>query len=192
MMASAGDGETPQESNEKAVQQRDTQTLPQQPVASLDTLSNVSKGTTSPTVQNLINYVLHFLSIASNKTLGTCTLALGATIYLVLGRVGLVLIGVTGGIVLHATWEGVTGSGGDDEVKDREIRRRKEVGLDVVARVLDWRQNQGKSGGGGKDGSIDTDVLWLSQGQQDFADFQPATGAALTRLVDAVIRDYIQ
>ncbi|KAI9877389.1 MAG: hypothetical protein M1830_004039 [Pleopsidium flavum] len=192
-MVSAGNGGAPKESDEKALQHQNTQPLPQQAVTSLEALSSASKRTTSSTAQNLINYVLHFLSVASNETLGTCILALGTATYLVLGRVGLVLIGVIAGILLHATWEGNTGSGGDGEVKDPEYeyRRRRELGLDVVARVLDWRQRQATRSGDHENGGTDVDVLSLSQGQLDFADFQPATGTALTQLVDAIIRDYI-
>ena len=56
--------------------------------------------------QDLTSYALNFLSNASNETLGACFVGLGATTYLVLGRIGLVLIGVVGGVVLHATWDG--------------------------------------------------------------------------------------
>lgn len=148
--------------------------------------STLSKG------QDITNQVLQFLSSASNETLIGCLLALAATTYLVLGRIGLVLIGVVGGVVLHASWESSIRSGVDDGFSVAEIKRRKEVGLDVVHRVLDWRdRREGNKGDHGSDGKDNTKVL-STQKALSFADFQPATGAALSSLVDAVIRDYVK
>ena len=149
-------------------------------------LSTPSKG------QDITGRILQFLSSASNETLVGCLLALLALTYLVLGRIGLVLIGVVGGVVLHATWESSIRSGVGDEFGAAEIKRRKEVGLDVVHRVLDWRdRKEGNKGDHGRDGKDKHDVLSTQKGL-NFADFQPATGAALSSLVDAVIRDYVK
>ena len=77
-------------------------------------------------VRTLTDRTLHFLATASNETLGACLVGLSAGTYLILGRVGLVLIGVVGGVVLHATFEGNPQSGGGDENKGAgaETRRR--------------------------------------------------------------------
>ena len=148
--------------------------------------------TTVSKAQDITNRILQFLSSASNETLVGCLLALSATTYLVLGRIGLVLIGVVGGVVLHATWESSIRSGTDDGSSIAEIKRRKEVGLDVVHRVLDWRdRKEGSKGDHGSDGKDRNEVL-STQKVLNFADFQPATGAALSSLVDAVIRDYVK
>ena len=129
--------------------------------------------------------ILEFLSNASNETLGACLVTLGATTWLVLGRVGLVIIGVVGGVVLHATWEGTVQGNATDDMKATEARKRRERGLEIVGRVLDWREKT--------KGDIESDDFESStQRTLDFSDFQPETGAALTALTDAVIRDYVR
>jgi hypothetical protein len=132
----------------------------------------------------LADRTLHFLATASNETLGACLVGLGAGTYFILGRVGLVLIGVVGGVVLHATWEG---SSRDSEDKGKG---RRELGVDVALRVLDWRDTRTleKSAGGDDDLSVQL----LSGKTLDFSEFQPETAAALTELTDAVIRDYVK
>ena len=139
----------------------------------------------SAKAHNLTSRVLEFLSNASNETLGACVIALAATTWLVLGRVGLVIIGVVGGVVLHATWEGTIQGNATDDIKATEARKRGEKGLDIVGRVLDWREKT-------KEGTESDDVGSSGQRTLDFSDFQPETGAALTTLTDAVIRDYVK
>src|SRR5437868_920931 len=56
---------------------------------------------TSTTAQDLTSRILDFLSNASNETLIASLVGLGATTYFVLGRLGLLLIGGVGGVVLH-------------------------------------------------------------------------------------------
>ena len=136
----------------------------------------------SATTQDLINQILEFLSNASNETLGACLICLCATTYFVLGRIGLILIGVVGGVALQGTWEN------NNKTATSESTRRRELGLDVVQRVLDWRES--------KDGTTVNEaehhVLSVTTRKElDFRDFQPATGAALSSLVDAVVRDYV-
>ncbi|KAI4124230.1 MAG: hypothetical protein LQ347_005809 [Umbilicaria vellea] len=147
---------------------------------------------TSKTAHDLKDRLLHFLSTASNETLGACLVGLGASTYLVLGRLGLVLIGVAGGIVLHATWEGNTQVGAEDEVTGVGIRKRREGGLDIVERVLDWRDSKNGAQSKDEDGGQDVEFMISTRKELDFAAFQPATGAALTSLVNAVIRDYVK
>ncbi len=139
----------------------------------------------SAKAHDLTSRILDFLSNASNETLGACIIALGATTWLVLGRVGLVIMGVVGGVVLHATWEGTVQGNATDDIKATEARKRREMGLDIVGRVLDWRE---KTTGG----TESDDVESSARRTLDFSDFQPETGAALTALTDAVIRDYVR
>lgn len=142
-------------------------------------------------VQALTDRALHFLATASNETLGACLIGLGATTYLVLGRVGLVLIGVVGGVVLHATWEGNTNNNRDDQARGQEVRRR-ETGLDVAHRVLDWRTTVAQSNEGGPGGDSSMDVKLYSGKNLDYAEFGPETASALNELTNAVIRDYVK
>jgi hypothetical protein len=143
-------------------------------------------------VNALTDRTLHFLATASNETLGACLVGLGAGTYLILGRVGLVLIGVVGGVVLHATWEGHGQDGDDNEKKGKSAEaRRRELGVDVAHRVLDWRDSRTQEGKREDDAS-DLSLKLYSGTPLDFAEFKPETAAALTELTDAVIRDYVK
>ncbi|MCJ1468764.1 hypothetical protein MMC07_007394 [Pseudocyphellaria aurata] len=139
----------------------------------------------------LTSHVLQFLSNASNETLGACLVGLGAITYMVLGRVGLVLIGVIGGVVLHATWEENNQNQTNETSRALEVTKKRERGLDVIERILDWRERR-------SEGALENSHL---QGQdskhslsseEDFSGFQPAVRTALASLTDAVIRDYVK
>ncbi|KAL5321804.1 hypothetical protein ACEPPN_009767 [Leptodophora sp. 'Broadleaf-Isolate-01'] len=136
-----------------------------------------SKHTSSePPEEDLTTRALRFLSTASPETIGGIAVGLAASTYLILGRLGLVLIGAVGGIVLHAAWERQSNDAGSNG----DIRREK--GLDVVKRILDLREAQKSS-----EDDEDDKVVGNS-----FEGFQPETAAALNELVEAVIRDYVK
>ncbi|KAF2445979.1 hypothetical protein P171DRAFT_520681 [Karstenula rhodostoma CBS 690.94] len=137
----------------------------------------------------LLDRALVFLSTASNETLGACLVGLGVGTYLILGRVGLILIGVVGGVALHATWEGHA-HGHHGPEKSQELRR-KELGVDIAHRVLSWREKRDKANDQDDD-DADLSVKLYSGQELDFSDFRPETAAALTELTDAVIRDYVK
>lgn len=142
--------------------------------------------------QQLADRALQFLSSASNETLGACVVGLGATTYFVLGRIGLVLIGVVGGVVLHATWEQSVQDPKDGESRAVEIKRRKQIGLDVVSHVLEWRQMSSERN---KEVVEEEEASNFKGGnvvEFNFADFQPSTASAMTGLIDAVVRDYVK
>jgi hypothetical protein len=144
-------------------------------------------------VKALTDRALQFLATASNETLGACLVGLSAGTYLVLGRVGLILIGVVGGVVLHATWEGHAHGSDDVERKGRGAEaRRRELGVDVAHRLLDWRDARTQEKHPGEDDILDLRVNLYSGKSLDFSDFKPETAAALTELTDAVIRDYVK
>jgi hypothetical protein len=161
-----------------------------------DDPANKNQDLTTPVasekLRGITDAVLNFLSNASNEALGACAVGLCATTYLVLGRVGLVLIGVAGGIVLHATWEASnnTTGGGQSNAADGS-RRRRELGIEVVRRALDWRvtTKDAREGEAIKTGTVESlpDDKILG-----YSDFRPATRTALTALTDAVIRDYVR
>ncbi|KIW95852.1 uncharacterized protein Z519_02916 [Cladophialophora bantiana CBS 173.52] len=140
------------------------------------------------TTSTVIDATLKFFASASNETLGACAIGLCASTYLVLGRVGFVLIGAVGGIVLHATWENQNGGRSDDENKEIN-RRRKELGIEVAQRVLDWRERRQKPKDEEDDNLTDSKVELKTL---DYSDFEPETRAALASLTDAVMRDYVK
>jgi len=140
------------------------------------------------TLQRFADRAIDFLSSASNETLGACLVGLGATTYFILGRVGLVVIGVAGGIVLHATWEKPT----DDRARQLEESRRKEVSLDVVHRILKWRESRPDEHVGSYEEYALDRVDVDSKSTLDFAGFRSETAAALNEFTDAAIRDYVK
>ena len=143
------------------------------------------RGVMSPSSPNedgddLPTRALRFLSTASNETLGGIAVGLAACTYLVLGRVGLILLGGLGGVVLHATWEG---HGASNENVDEA---RKEKGIDIVKRILDMREDYNNT-------LSREDPDWGSDTAAKILEgFRPETSAALNELVDAVIRDYVK
>ncbi|KAL8772157.1 MAG: hypothetical protein Q9209_002592 [Squamulea sp. 1 TL-2023] len=145
--------------------------------------------------QESLDQILRFLSTASNETLAACLAGLGAITYLILGRVGLVLIGLVGGIILHATWEERNDQSNNSlaEPAEAKARKRREDGLSVLHRVLDWRgehdSNKFKVNG---DVNNDIGTGTPTRKQLNFSEFDPAIGAALAGLTDAVIRDYVK
>lgn len=141
-------------------------------------------------IKALTDRTLHFLATASNETLGACLAGLGAGTYLILGRVGLVLIGVVGGVVLHATWEGH--HGGEKETAGTVENKKRELAADIAQRVLDWRNTRTHEKDSHEDDSFDLNLQLYSGKKLDYSDFKPETAAALTELTDAVMRDYVK
>jgi hypothetical protein len=136
-----------------------------------------SEPPSAPNVQDPTTRLLRFLATASPETIGGIVVGLLACTYLILGRLGLVLIGAVGGIVLHATWESHASPPGSPE----DLRREK--GLDIVKRLLDLRENATQD----SEGSVE-----LAESGNGFEGFLPETAASLNNLVDAVIRDYVK
>lgn len=172
------------------------ETLPDSPtkgIADTPETHKIPNDASAVDVKALTDRTLRFLATASNETLGACLVGLGAGTYLILGRVGLVLIGVVGGVVLHATWEGQShgDSNTDEQGKSAEARRR-ELGLDIAHRVLDWRGTRAAENGARRDIGSDLSLKLYSGKTLDYFEFKPQTAAALTELTDAVIRDYVK
>lgn len=140
-------------------------------------------------LEELLSHILRFLSTANNETLAACLVALCATTYVVLGRVGLVLIGIVVGVVTHATWEEHSQDHIGDEFKARDVERRREAGLRIAERVLDWRQSENDKVNLPVD---DSGTKSQSPGNLNYSCFQPTTEVALTNLTDAVIQDYVK
>ena len=141
-------------------------------------------------VTDLTSYALHFLSNASNEALGACFVGLGATTYLILGRFGLVLIGVVGGVVLHAVWDNDSSSKGDEETRKLDARKRREKGLDIVSRILELREKS-KNGASQELENI-SDGASSAKKEMDFSGFLPETKEALGGFTDAITRDYVK
>lgn len=157
-----------------------------------NTLSPTAEDAPTFDITAFTDRALTFLSTASNETLGACLVGLGASTYLILGRVGLLLIGVVGGVVLHATWEG-QGHGASGHDAGQTTGRKRELGIDIAHRVLNWRGTEGKNNHKNDDTDDSDLAVRLFAGKElDYSEFRPETAAALTELTDAVIRDYVK
>ncbi|KAK5096067.1 hypothetical protein LTR70_001477 [Exophiala xenobiotica] len=139
-------------------------------------------------LRSITDATLRFLGDASNETLGACAVGLAASTYLVLGRLGLVLIGAFGGVVLGATWD-QTQSLGDSDTS-HPAQRKKELGAEIVKRNLDWRNKKREEDGHPQ--PEDKVEASASTKQLDFSRYPPDTAAALTAFSDAVIKDYVK
>lgn len=136
----------------------------------------------TPQSQDFTSKVLDFLSKASNEKLGACAVGLGIATYFILGRLGLILIGVVGGVILHSTRE-------ESNAKSAtslgiETKRRKETSLEVVGRLLTWQDMRLKSD------TFDSEDETTKELTID--EFRPETATALNHLVDRVIEDYVK
>lgn len=127
---------------------------------------------------DLIAKLIDFLSTATPGTLSGVAAGLCVATYVVLGRLGLVLVGAVGGIILFASYEA-----GHPEVS-RAVRGER--GNDVIQRLLQQL----------KDGARETDTETPDATDdhllRSFDDFRPKTREAMKAFVDAVIKDYVK
>ena len=124
---------------------------------------------------------LNYLATASNESLGCLLGALAIATYIILGRVGLLLIGLLLGVVLHASWEGKS-DGAESEVRGRRNPwKRRELALEVANRLLTYKTTEENVGVAPTKAEKRFEYSACGQG----------TSAALDSLVEAVIRDYV-
>ncbi|KAJ4306097.1 hypothetical protein N0V88_000893 [Collariella sp. IMI 366227] len=132
----------------------------------------------TPENEGLTSRVFSFLATATPGTLGGVAVGLAATTYLVLGRLGLVLIGAFGGIVSFIQWE----------QRNVEVVRavRGERGMEVLSRLLAAKKASEDSPNG--QGAEDSENAVV----RSFDDLRPQTREAMNELVDAVIDNYVK
>jgi len=164
----------------------------QSPTVTESAVPSLSKPPATPAdhLRSFTDATFRFIGNASNETLGACAIGLCASTYLVLGRLGLVLIGAVGGVILHATWEG-SASSDTERTQTETSSRKKELGAEIVKRALTWRDTQYVRKEKIEIASEDKVEASTSQTVLDFSSYTPATASALNALTDAVIRDYV-
>ncbi|CAG8169060.1 unnamed protein product [Penicillium nalgiovense] len=142
--------------------------------------------------KEFIDATLGFLSTSTNETLLGVFALLALITYIILGRIGLLLIGVVLGVILHASWEGSDNEYSDQTSHAQKPNRRRKLALEVSNRLLDWpKRASALDIQGEDDGSIST-LEDMSSADLEYATFQPATADALKTLTDAVIKDYVR
>ncbi|KAL2264688.1 hypothetical protein VTJ83DRAFT_7198 [Remersonia thermophila] len=139
----------------------------------------------APSEESLATKVLGFLATATPGTLSGVAVGLAATTYLVLGRLGLVLIGAFGGIVGFIQWE----------QRNAEVVRvvRGERGIDLLQRLLAARGPSDlappKSASADEHADAEAEEAALLRA---FEELPPESREAMTQLVDAVIDSYVR
>ncbi|KAE8348317.1 PXA domain-containing protein [Aspergillus coremiiformis] len=139
----------------------------------------------------LVDFFIGFLSTSSNETLLGVLVCLVCATYILLGRLGLLLIGVVSGIVLHASWEGMSTRPIGNKLDYRSPSKRKEVALDIAHRLLDWPNRNSTGIGLNRDTSLQKLFQDGSETELDYSSFRPETAAALRSLTDAIINNYV-
>ncbi|KAH7326099.1 PXA domain-containing protein [Stachybotrys elegans] len=127
--------------------------------------------------ETLANKAIKFISTATPATLAGLGAAFAVVIYLILGQLGLLLIGIATGVVGFVAFE----------ARHPEVARavQGESGLDVLERL---GIELSKAGVHDPENKEDDEAAVL----RSFDDFQPQVREALSGLVDATIRDYIK
>lgn len=129
--------------------------------------------------ESLATRALHFASTANPSTLAGVALGFAAVTYVVLGRVGLLLIGAFAGVLGFIAWE----------ARHPEVARavRGEQGIDVLDRLqLGLKDLRPETEG--KHGDEDDEQFAIKA----LDEFRPETREALGGLIDAIVRDYVK
>lgn len=136
---------------------------------------------------NVTKPLLRHLSNASNETAVATSIGLAILIYFVFGRLGLLLIGVVVGVVLHASWE-VKESSSSARLRLQRRKQLKRTGLEVVDTLLHWRtevnessKEEAQTGHGNRETAHDIDSLKSL----------PKTADAVEQLKDAILQNYV-
>jgi hypothetical protein len=141
--------------------------------------------------EDVKGFVLNFLATSSGESLACVFAGLAIATYVVLGRLGLLMIGLALGVVLHASWEDTSDESSSKAVDSRSPRRRKELALELATRLLDLPQRRPTEVGIEAEDSRQRTVEGDSAPDLDYSSFGPRTSVALRTLTDAAIRDYV-
>lgn len=152
-------------------------TLPQTPPVSID--SSDQSG-------NDASYLLQFLSNANNETAIASLIGLAIATYFVFGRLGLLLIGIILGVVLHASWE-IKECNNTTQLKLQKRKQLKRTGLEVVDSLLQWRAEVNDIQQGHQAGNTNY------ENNYDVGNLNalPKTAGAIELLKDAILQNYV-
>ncbi|KAL6239169.1 hypothetical protein BDW75DRAFT_251212 [Aspergillus navahoensis] len=147
----------------------------------------ITANTDGTQLKQSLDSALHFLSTCSNEKLLFVLVCLMGATYMLLGRLGLLLIGTTLGVALHASWEGL---GHNDSSEYRNISR-KQLSLSIVHKLLDWEGiYPAKADLNTRDAGV-AHHRAASGVDVDISSLGPNTAGALHSLIDAAMRDYV-
>ncbi|KAK1141373.1 hypothetical protein N8T08_009164 [Aspergillus melleus] len=135
--------------------------------------------------KEISNLIIQFLSTSSNEALICFFICMVGATYVVLGRLGLILIGFISGVILHSSWEETNLTGLPNPMK------RRELSLNVANRLLDWPGRKSVHAEPRLDSIQQNLTRDTSEVSADYSSSRPKTAAALDSLTDAIIRDYV-
>ncbi|RHZ58477.1 PX domain protein [Aspergillus thermomutatus] len=138
-----------------------------------------------------VDYMLRFLSSSDNSTLTWVVASLAIVTYVLLGRIGLLLIGLVAGVALHASWEAADTDLSGDSTGTYSGYRRKELSLNIANRLLELSSRKPSEPKSNNGGNITKAAEQISEHELNFSGFPPETAAALRSLTNAVIKDYV-
>lgn len=145
---------------------------------------------TEPLSSLLGRHTLRYFQTADNEVIVAFLGALALLIYFILGRLGLLLIGLVSGFLLHEYWEGIGDHGAPHGGRDvQRSLRKKELGIEVASRLLDWTSQKA---GLETDDDIEGAPINDPTTALDKSPFRPASAAAISNLIDAILRDYVK
>ncbi|EEQ28476.1 hypothetical protein McanMca71_007164 [Microsporum canis] len=139
----------------------------------------------NPTSQSLVDQVSLFIAHADRITLLSVATGLVAVLYVLFGRLALLLLGGIGGVILHIWWEGYEG-GEDGDNGAAARRKRNELSLELANRLTALYADNGS-----KPDEDEDDLYKSGEPVLDYSKLGPATAAALTALTDSVVADYV-
>ncbi|EEP80821.1 predicted protein [Uncinocarpus reesii 1704] len=135
-------------------------------------------------IPSIVSQAANFLSRCNLGSLVAIAFGLLACLYLIFGRLALLLFGVVGGVLLHAWWDEI-GSASGRCATDETKRRRRELGVEVAARLMRLEGASTQLMPANCQSKARTDEFDLSK-------LHPALAAALKALIDAVVEDYVR
>jgi hypothetical protein len=107
---------------------------------------------------------------------------------MVLGRLGLLLIGMTLGVALHASWVGMDHSNSSEYT----IIGRKQLSLSIVHKLLNREGTYPVKADSNTHDAGEDHHRALSVSDVDVLSLGPITASALHSLIDAAMRDYVK
>lgn len=165
------------EKDRTGLEMKDVDTRPKKP-SGFDAPDTPPNPPNTSDDEDLSTKVFKFLATATPGTLGGVAVGLAATTYLVLGKLGLVLMGAFGGIVGFIQWE----------QRNIEVSRvvRGERGVDLLARLLEAKTSSRDEKA--EDKADEEEGVLI----RAFDDLRPETREALQELVDVIIDNYVK
>ena len=130
--------------------------------------------------------LLLYLSNGSNETLVATGILLCLLIYILLGRVGLIFVGMLVGVILQASW-------GEDRpllnkfCSNGQKLRQRRTNRDLISEILDWRVEASSS----EVNIYKEPAVKSSNSHPVCLQSLPRTTSALENFKDAIIRDYV-